>query len=143
VRDEIPEQPKSLRMPAQMPTHFVDRVAERADVNCNGCTLCCRCLIVPLAAEEYAEYLWAWVTTRDGKRLGRALQRKPNGDCVYLGEHGCTIWATAPHVCQRFSCADLFSKSDRAGRREAIASGKLPKALFDRGRELLKEAGKL
>ena len=69
--------------------------------------------------------------------LVERLRRMPNGDCVYLGERGCTIHGRAPHVCQRFDCRELFKKSDRAGRREAVKSGKLPKALFDRGREML------
>lgn len=119
-----------------MPTHFVDRNATRADVPCGTCQLCCKTLIVPLALEEYEQYAWAWVVTRDGKRLGRALKRKANGDCVYLGENGCTIHGRAPHVCQRFDCRELFQKSDRGGRRKAIKSGKIPKALFDKGREM-------
>jgi hypothetical protein len=94
-------------------------------------------LIVVLAEEEYANYDWAWVTTREGKRLGRALKRLPNGDCIYLGPDGCTIHDHAPHVCGRFDCRELFLKSDRAGRRQAIKSGKLPKELFDKGREML------
>jgi Fe-S-cluster containining protein len=124
-----------------MPKHFVDRNFERADVPCGSCRLCCQTLIVPLALEEYHQYEgnWAWVTKPNGERLGRALKRLPNGDCVYLGEKGCTIHGRAPHVCQRFDCRELFTKSDRAGRREAVKSGKLPKALFDRGRELLEE----
>jgi hypothetical protein len=116
---------------------LVDRIPFRANVPCGSCTLCCRTLIVPLAHEEYEQYDWAWVTTRDGERLGRALQRRPDGSCVYLGEHGCTIHGRAPHVCQRFDCRELFLKSDRQGRRKAIKSGKLPKELFDKGREML------
>jgi hypothetical protein len=135
--------PQAFRLPEAMPTHFVDRVVERSDVPCGKCQLCCKTLIVPLSLEEVdsGQYLWAWITTREGKRLGHALRRKPNGDCVYLGENGCTIHGHAPHVCQRFDCRELFLKSDRAGRRQAVKSGKLPKALFDKGREML-EASK-
>ena len=132
-------------LPKEMPSHFVDRNAKRADVPCGKCQLCCKVLIVPLALEEYAQYVdavtgepnWAWITTRDGERLGRALKRRPNGDCIYLDDNGCSIHGRAPHVCQRFDCRELFLKSDRAGRREAVKSGKLPKALFDKGREML------
>lgn len=122
-----------------LPEHFVDSVTMRTDVPCGKCTLCCRTLIVPLAEEEYAQYRWAWVTTRAGDRLGKALQRRPDGSCVYLGDNGCTIHGHAPHVCQRFDCRELFKKSDRKGRREAVKSGKLPKALFDKGREMLEK----
>ena len=131
LRDVLPYAPGAT---------FVDHDPVRADVPCGSCTLCCRTLIVPLAEEEYAQYDWAWICKPDGTKISesaRALKRKPNGDCVYLGESGCTIHGRAPHVCQRFDCRELFLKSDRAGRRKAVASGKLPKELFERGRELL------
>lgn len=129
-------------MTQAQPTHFVDSNAERADVPCGKCTLCCRTLIVPLALEEFEQYQWGWVVTRDNKRLGRALMRKPNGDCVYLGEEGCTIHGRAPHACQRFDCRDLITKMGRDARRLAIKEGSLPKELFDRGREMLEASGK-
>jgi hypothetical protein len=135
MKPDLPDM-RAPQLPA-MPRDLVDTEIKRSDVPCGKCTLCCRTMIVPLAQEEYQNYDWAWVTKLDGTRLGRALRRKPNGDCVYLGEHGCTIHGRAPHVCQRFDCRELFLKSDRAGRRQAIKSGKLPKALFDKGREML------
>jgi len=140
------EIPIATRVPDLMPANFVDRDARVADVPCAGCTLCCRTLIVPLAEEEYEQYVdaagepnWGWITTADGKRHGRALKRKPNGECVYLNERGCSIHGHAPHVCQRFDCRQLFSKSDRAWRRQQVKEGKLPKALFDKGREMLEQ----
>src|SRR5262252_2301074 len=87
-------------MPSPEAKNLVDKNTLRSDVPCGSCTLCCRTLIVPLAEEEYHLFdgHWAWVTTPegqplttpDGKKL-RALQRRPNGDCVFLGERGCTI----------------------------------------------------
>ena len=137
-RGNVPD----YRVPAPPPVmhDVVDKDATRADVPCGKCRLCCQTLIVPLAQEEYAAYDWAWVVKQDGTRLGRALKRRPNGDCVYLGEAGCTIHGRAPHVCQRFHCRELFRRSDRPGRRQAIASGKIPKILFDKGRDMLKPA---
>jgi len=126
-------------LPTMAPKQLIDRDVIRANVPCGSCTLCCKTLIVPLANEEYEKYDWAWITTRDGQRLGRALKRRADGGCIYLTERGCGIHGHAPHVCQRFDCRELFLKSDRNGRRRAIKSGKLPKSLFDRGRELLGE----
>ena len=123
------------------PKEFVDRNPKRADVNCDGCTLCCRILLVPLAQEEFEKYDWVWVE-KDGKRLGRALRKRPDGSCVYLGEKGCTIHATAPNVCKKFSCADLVVKWNRNERRHMINSGQLPRSLFVRGREVLEQMGK-
>lgn len=130
------------RLPSAMPKNFVDNNIFRSDVPCGTCQLCCKTLIVPLADEEYEKYEghWGWVTTPDGKRWGRALLRNPDGSCVYLTKQGCSIHGNAPHVCQRFDCRELFRKSDRAGRREQVKSGKLPKALYDKGREMLKAA---
>jgi len=128
-------------MPQPKNLHIVDKNIFRTDVPCGTCTLCCRTLIVPLADEEYEQYEgnWAWITdSKTGERHGRALKRLPDGSCVYLGPSGCTIHGRAPHVCQRFDCRELFLKSDRAGRRQAVKSGKLPKVLFDKGREMLK-----
>jgi hypothetical protein len=123
-----------------MPRDFVDTNIKRSDVPCGSCTLCCRTLIVPLAQEEFEQFKWGWVTdVKTGERMGRALLRNPDGSCVYLGDQGCTIHGRAPHVCQRFDCRELFLKSDRAGRRQMIKSGKLPKALFDKGREMLRK----
>jgi len=65
------------------------------------------------------------------------LDRKDNGDCVYLGESGCTIHDDAPWVCRDFDCRAIFRNSDRQGRKLAIKRGHMPKAIFDRGRELL------
>lgn len=132
------------RLPAMPETDhrkLVDKISMRSDVPCGRCTLCCRTLIVPLAEEEYEQYEghWGWITSRDGKRHGRALLRRPNGECVYLGENGCTIHGHAPHVCQRFDCRENFAKHTRAQRRQLINSGKLPKALFDRGREMIEQ----
>jgi hypothetical protein len=117
---------------------LVDRETRRSAVPCDGCTLCCRTLIVPLAEEEFESYDWAWIE-KDGKRLGRALKRRPDGACVYLGDRGCTIHGHAPHVCQRFDCRDLVVKWNRNERRHKINSGQLPKSLFVKGREMLEK----
>jgi len=64
------------------------------------------------------------------------LDRHANGDCVYLDAHGCSIYDRAPYECRKFDCRSTFRNSDRAGRRLAVKNGLMPKAIFDRGREL-------
>jgi Fe-S-cluster containining protein len=32
------------------------------------------------------------------------LDHKPNGDCIYLGQTGCTIHEDKPLMCQRMDC---------------------------------------
>lgn len=133
--------PQPFRLPEAMPEYFVDRDARRADVPCGSCNLCCRTLMVPLSKEEVesGQYdgHYARITAPDGRHMGHALLRRPTGECVYLVDGRCSIHGRAPHVCQRFDCRELFRKSNRAGRREMVSSGRMPKALYDKGREML------
>ena len=64
------------------------------------------------------------------------LDRHPNGDCVYLNESGCTIHDRAPFECRRYDCRAMFKNSDREGRRDAVRQGRVPRAIFRRGKEL-------
>jgi Fe-S-cluster containining protein len=65
------------------------------------------------------------------------LDRYLNGDCVYLGPAGCTIYGKAPYVCRQFDCRKTFLNSTRPGRKKAIKEGSMTKEIFDRGRELV------
>lgn len=141
-------------LPYTHPKELVDKNPFSAVVPCGKCQLCCKTLIVPLANEEWQLFdtghpddptkpAWAWIMDAAGVSHGRALQRRANGDCVFLGPDGCTIHGRAPHVCKRFDCRELFLRSDRKGRKKAVKEGKLPKSLFDRGRELLIQTRKI
>jgi len=107
-------------------------------VPCGDCHLCCRLMtpIRPDKGDDPAQYQTA-ICLQIGKDPFLILDRKDNGDCVYLGEHGCTIWDRAPVVCREFDCRNTYKNSDRAGRRLAIKRGTMSKEIFDRGRELL------
>jgi len=72
-----------------------------------------------------------------GKAPYLILDRLPNGDCFYLGEHGCTIHDRAPYECRMYDCRRMFMQSDRAGRRLAVKRGEVDAGIFKRGRELL------
>jgi len=111
-----------------------ERPAGRAEVPCGDCHLCCK-MWTPLTEEEYASYEWGWVHHAGQTR--RALKRKPNGDCVYLGDSGCTIHEKAPKICREFDCRWLYRNSNRAGRREAAKAGTVSKPIWERGRELV------
>jgi hypothetical protein len=116
----------------------------RVDVPCGKCQLCCKIHFVFLNEREYDQYEWGWCmrTGDDGKQhaIGRVLNRKSNGDCVYLDEYGCTIHDRAPKVCREFDCRTLFLRSDRNGRRLAVKNGEIKRELFDKGREMVKLA---
>jgi len=92
--------------------------------------------ILPEKGDNAFDYQTAMCYT-PGKTPYLILDRKDNGDCIYLGPDGCTIHGRAPWVCRDFDCRNTFKNSDRIGRKLAIKNGDMPKAIFDRGRELL------
>jgi Fe-S-cluster containining protein len=96
--------------------------------------------ILPERGDNPAEYDTATCYT-PGKKPYMILNRKDNGECIYLGADGCTIHDRAPWVCRTFDCRELYKASDRVGRRIAIKRGDMTKEIFDRGRELLDVGG--
>ena len=114
---------------------------QRAVVPCGSCKLCCRMMTIlrPEMGDDASQYATAkWYREGLDKPPVTILDRLPNGDCAYLGGHGCTIHDRAPYECRMYDCRAMFRNSDRAGRKLAVKSGIISKAIFDRGRELLK-----
>lgn len=113
-------------------------MTDRVSVPCGSCRLCCR-MMTPLHPEHgddigsYQTALWV----KAGQEPMIILDRLPNGDCVYLGENGCTIHERAPRACRMFDCREMFKNSDRLGRRLAVKRGEVAPEIFRRGRELL------
>ncbi len=72
-----------------------------ADVPCGSCTACCRGpdRELRLGPEDDPN---DWDTYE--QRGGYYLARKENGDCLYLGDEGCTIYEKRPVVCREFDC---------------------------------------
>ena len=75
---------------------------------CGACSRCCRGKIIPLTPYEVArlaehlgttttETLERWTT-----RGGSALASRPDGACVFLGEHGCSVHAARPLACRLY-----------------------------------------
>ncbi len=115
-------------------------------VPCGTCSLCCK-LHTPLTDDEYQNYDWAdwWFMNPNGQKeyKGKILWRQQNGDCIYLIDNRCTIYDRRPRACREFDCRETFKHSDRAGRKIAIKRGDMTKEIFERGRELLHQAGEL
>lgn len=114
---------------------------DRSVVPCNGCTACCkreRIVLYPEHGDDPSQYLTVPATLNDSLRGvigdGRVmLQHKPNGECIYLGESGCTIWDRAPNICKVFDCRKWFLKFTRAERRKLLATGHLDKEVTKAG----------
>lgn len=96
--------------------------------------------VQPEKGDDPSSYQTATCLT-PGKAPYLILDRHANGNCVYLGENGCTIHDRAPFACREFDCREMFKNSDRVGRRIAIKQDSANKALFDRGRELIETGG--
>lgn len=76
-------------------------------INCNGCTSCCkRDMVILGPTDNRAAFKWhnEW---RNGIRFD-VLDRKNNGDCVYLEQAGCGIHGHAPAICRRMDCRELY-----------------------------------
>ncbi len=76
-------------------------------VNCNGCTACCKHDKIILGAEDDRsayKYHNEWANAKQYD----VLDRKSNGDCVYLSESGCSIHENAPGICKRMDCRQLY-----------------------------------
>lgn len=65
------------------------------------------------------------------------LKRHENGDCVYLGKAGCTIYERRPAVCRGFDCRNLFLSHTRNERRDWIRSGMMSREVYAAARERL------
>lgn len=82
-----------------------------ASVPCNGCTACCQHDLVFLHPEQ-GDIVESYITFEATNPLtgehGHALQHKPEGGCVYVGEAGCTIHGRAPAICRVFDCRQLY-----------------------------------
>jgi hypothetical protein len=66
------------------------------------------------------------------------LQCGETGECIYLGQDGCTIHDRAPAICRAFDCRDLFLSKTRAERLAMIKSGMVSNEVFSAGRKRYK-----
>lgn|SRR5574337_648562 len=108
------------------------------DVPCNGCTLCCHNDAVRILPHEDAS---KWQTEPHNMMPGALmLAHKPNGDCVYLGERGCTIQHDKPQMCYEMDCRLIARKISWTQARKLSASGRMTMAVWRRGRDLAKDA---
>lgn len=112
----------------------------RTPVPCNGCRLCCIndvIMLHPECGDDAAQYQTVPIRNPLTGKPGLMLDHKPNGECIYLGETGCTIYDRAPAICREFDCRRIYQRTTRAERRALIARGLASKDKFDAGRQRL------
>jgi hypothetical protein len=65
------------------------------------------------------------------------IAHKPNGDCIYLDEQGCSIHDRAPSLCRSADCRSLAVKIDFETAKLLHATGRLDFRVWDQGQKLL------
>jgi len=109
-----------------------------SNVPCNGCTRCCHGDAVRILPHEDAS---RWKTEpHPNVRGGRMLAHKADESCVYLGDKGCTIHEAKPQLCQEMDCRNLARNISFTTARKLDRNNALRIAVWQRGRELLKES---
>lgn len=110
---------------------------DEASVPCNGCTACCKRELIGLYPEQgdLAErYETVDAVNPLTGRPFKALAQKPDGDCVYLTERGCSIHDKRPAICRAFDCRRFVRDlGTRADRRRAIKARQIDPAIVEAG----------
>lgn len=91
---------------------------------------------MPEDGDDVASYEHTYLTP-PGKEPIPIVKQKPNGDCFYLGEGGCTIHDRAPAICRAFDCRRWFLKYSNGERKRMIRSGFATKEIFKAGQRRL------
>jgi len=108
-----------------------------ASVACGSCRLCCRKTLVILLP-EHGDKISSYQTQIINGHV--ALAMKPNGDCVYLEDDGCSIHGRHPVMCRKYDCAAHYRSLTRPQRREAVRKGWLSNEVIASGRERAQQA---
>ncbi len=106
-------------------------------VPCSGCTLCCQGDAIRLTEEDNPEdYL-----TEPHPFIPNALMltHKPNGDCIYLNDNGCSIHGRAPALCRTADCRSIALKYNFETAMQLHRLGRINIRVWDKGKELVEE----
>lgn len=135
------------RVPPKLREHveFPDGTEPEANVPCGTCRLCCKGRSAVLVQEDYGDDVASYETFElpvPGREHARFLKLQPNGDCIYLGESGCTIHGRAPYICRVFDCRAQHAMYTKAQRESLVRAKILDPAILRRGATLLHQATK-
>ncbi len=107
------------------------------EVPCNGCTLCCEGDAVRLCPEDATER----DRTEPHPRIPGVLMlaHKPNGECIYLKNGGCSIHGHSPKLCRTADCRSIALRIDFETAMKLHEMKLLDLRVWDQGRKLLDE----
>ncbi len=93
-------------------------------VPCKSCKLCCQggqaIYLFPKEGDNVSEYETMKLYNPVMREEGTALKFKDNGDCVYLGKEGCTIYDRRPVICRSYDCRKQFLMYPKKMRKEVM-----------------------
>lgn len=76
-----------------------------SNVPCNGCRKCCiGDAVRVLPGEDFTRWETEPHPSMPGQRM---LAHKDSGECIYLGESGCTIHDDKPRQCRQMDCRNI------------------------------------
>src|SRR5271170_6311610 len=113
---------------------------EQTEVHCGGCTQCCRSgqglLLHPEQGDDVASYRVQVRAGADDGTFVYLLDTNENGEYVYLGPSGCTIYDRRPLLCRTFDCRKHYLILPRHDRDNLVRLGLSSRAVSmkeDRG----------
>src|SRR5205085_8023149 len=112
------------------------------DVPCDGCTECCKTNQGLVLHPDQGDYVESYQYQVLGQRASGdpvfALATDGSGQCVYLGENGCTIYDRRPFLCRSFDCRKHYLILPRQDRNNLVNIGLSSRAVFDAGKKRVK-----
>jgi Fe-S-cluster containining protein len=108
------------------------------NVPCNLCTRCCQGDAIRLLPMDDADsYLTESHPYFPGALM---LAHKPNKDCIYLVQDGCSIHSRRPQQCREMDCRLLAERITYTQARKLSKTNQLKFPVWQRGKELLKQS---
>jgi Fe-S-cluster containining protein len=115
---------------------LMEKKQKYVKVPCDGCTLCCQGDAIRMLEEDRPE---EFITEPHSYIPGALmLAHKPNGDCIYLDEKGCSIHTRAPSLCRSADCRALAFKYNFETALKLHEIGSIDLRVWDKGNELIK-----
>ena len=106
------------------------------------CTECCRsnqCLFLhPEQGDQMESYQHRVKADQPTGKPVFLLATEANGQCVYLGASGCTIYDRRPLLCRSFDCRKHYLIIPGQDRDNLVRLGLSSRAVFNAGRARLK-----
>jgi hypothetical protein len=106
-------------------------------VPCDGCTLCCQSDAIRLEREDSPTQY----KTEPHPFIAGALMlaHRPDGECIYLENGGCSIHDHAPSLCRLADCRSLALRIDYDTARRLHLMNRLDIRVWDQGHKLLEK----